>query len=81
MNISIFRTIPNCLANGNTNIFGANAWPSGSVIQDDFGYFDSVNDSILLPAGYHDIGVFACSKDGVPIEGSVESTAFSARGR
>lgn len=65
MDISVFRQVAtNLSGNGSPNIFGMNSWPSSTVDEDDFGYWDSVSESILLPAGWHDIGVSVRSQDG-----------------
>jgi hypothetical protein len=71
MDISVFRQVLPVLGSGTFDILTENSWNSSTVMEDDFGYWDSVNDSILLPADWHRITVSVASQDGdFPVPGT-----------
>src|SRR5687768_14742998 len=64
MDITVMQAVANIAGSGSVEALGVGFWGSGDVIEDDFGYFDSASGSLLLPAGWHDVGVSVASQDG-----------------
>lgn len=64
MNISQFRDVFSVSGASSLNTLGIGAWAGPSVLDDGLSVYDSVNDSIYLSAGWHDVGVSVQSQDG-----------------
>lgn len=75
MDITIMRSVANISGSGSLEVLASGFWGSADVIEDDFGYFHAASGSLLLPTGWHDIGLSAVSQDG----DFVTTTTFEIR--
>jgi hypothetical protein len=71
MNITVLRATVNVGGSGTLDIIGDGFWTTGAIIQDDFSFYDNTDDNLLLPPGWHDIGVSVKAEDNDFISTSV----------
>lgn len=64
MDISVFRKVANVSNSGNIEVIAASFWDNTSVLEDVFGYHNPITEAIVLPQGWHDVGLYVSSQDG-----------------